>query len=137
MVRSVRTSQRARLTFRLSSSTAFYKGLMGIKSVTAVSETELHLEYDVSGQSIVLMLGSDAITRRLVDAQVSYRSVEIAQSLIISSTAAMQISRKRSTSHRQTTTSLASLQTCSSWSSAGNSRRSVNWASSVVFGLCA
>lgn len=56
---------------RLNSSTAFYKNMMGIKSVTAVSDTELHLEYDAPDQSVVLMLAFDPVTKRLVNAQAS------------------------------------------------------------------
>jgi len=63
----------AQLTLRLNSSTAFYKKVMGIKSVTAVSDTELHLEYDARDQSVVLMLAFDPLTKRLVNAQVSHK----------------------------------------------------------------
>ena len=52
---------------RLNSNTAFYKDMMGIKAVTAVSDTELHLEYDALDRSVVLMLAFDPLTKRLVN----------------------------------------------------------------------
>lgn len=71
-------SQTLSLTFRLASSIAFYKSLLGIRSVRAVSDNILHLEYDVSdsartsrGQSVILALSYDAVTKRLAQAEVS------------------------------------------------------------------
>lgn len=72
---------------RLTSSIAFYKTLMGIKTVRAVSENVLHIEYDVSNsmstrqskrgqqppvnQSVILSLSYDPVSKRLAEAEVS------------------------------------------------------------------
>jgi len=62
------------LMIRLNSSIAFYKTLMGIRSVTAASEHSLHLEYDTPNQSpVTLMLDFEMGTRALIGAEVSYR----------------------------------------------------------------
>jgi hypothetical protein len=78
---------------RLSSSIAFYRKLMGIRSVRATTEGSLqvlHLEYDVQshpspssplkerkakeeGQAVTLVLGFDETTRRLFNAKVRNR----------------------------------------------------------------
>jgi predicted enzyme related to lactoylglutathione lyase len=72
------------LTLRLASSIAFYKTLMGIKSVRAVGKTVLHIEYEVSqgdakqnkrqresAQNVTLQLTFDEISKRLKKADVS------------------------------------------------------------------
>lgn len=51
---------------------SFYRSLLGIRSVRAVSETELHLEYDVPQGPIVLVMKLDELTKRLADAAVSF-----------------------------------------------------------------
>lgn len=80
---------------RLTSSISFYKSLLGIKSVQAISESELHLEYDVSpsapatrgaskqpiSDSVILMLAFDPITKRLTNAEVSDSGVETGNKL--------------------------------------------------------
>lgn len=56
---------------RLNSSISFYKNMMGIRSVTAVADNELHLEYDVAdGDPIILKLAFDPATRALSNAEV-------------------------------------------------------------------
>lgn len=60
------------LTFRLSSSIAFYKTLLGIRTVTAINETTVQLEYDIPNRNpITLLMEYDPLSRRLVDASVS------------------------------------------------------------------
>ena len=58
----------------------FYRNLMGIRSVRAASDYELHLEYDVpssqsntpADQTVTLMLGFDPTTKGLVAAEVGH-----------------------------------------------------------------
>lgn len=57
---------------RLTSSMSFYRSLLGIRSIRAVSETELHLEYDVPQGPIILVMKFDELTKRLADAAVSF-----------------------------------------------------------------
>jgi hypothetical protein len=60
---------------RLSSSITFYKTLLGIQTVTAISETTIQLEYDnIAGTSnpVTLLLEYDPTSRRLIDARVSF-----------------------------------------------------------------
>lgn len=62
-------------TRRLSSSISFYKTLMGIRSVEAISDHELKLEYDLAPESsnrhVALTLVFDPLTKRMIDARVS------------------------------------------------------------------
>lgn len=51
---------------------SFYRSLLGIRSVRAVSETELHLEYDVPQGPVILVMKFDELTKRLADAAVSF-----------------------------------------------------------------
>ena len=51
---------------------ALYQTLLGVRSVTAPSPTEVHLEYDVEGsEPVFLMLAFDPTTKALVAADVS------------------------------------------------------------------
>jgi hypothetical protein len=62
---------------RLSSSITFYKTLLGIQTVTAISETTIQLEYDnIAGTSnpVTLLLEYDPTSRRLIDARVSFNA---------------------------------------------------------------
>lgn len=118
---------------RLNSNTAFYKDMMGIKAVTAVSDTELHLEYDALDRSVVLMLAFDPLTKRLVNAQVRHRH-HSRDELTRSSTEARRTSRKHSTSPRPATTFRASSPMCSFWFDEPEPSRGVG-RQSVVFGL--
>jgi hypothetical protein len=57
---------------RLSSSIAFYKTLLAVRTVTAINETTVQLEYDIPNRNpITLLLEYDPLTRRLVEASVS------------------------------------------------------------------
>lgn len=58
--------------YRLTSSISFYRSLLGIRSVQAVSDTELHLEYDVPQGPVILIMKFDELTKRLADAAVSF-----------------------------------------------------------------
>lgn len=62
-------------TCRLSSSISFYKTLIGIRSVEAISDHELKLEYDLATESsnrhVALTLIFDPLTKRMIDARVS------------------------------------------------------------------
>ena len=60
-------------------SLSFYRNLLGIRSVQAVSEHELHLEYDVpagsrgksgEGSTVTLVLVFDPATQRLANVRV-------------------------------------------------------------------
>lgn len=63
---------------RLTSSLAFYRSLMGIRSVKAVADHELHLEYDIRAKAsqtadkgaVTLVLQFDPTMRRLANAHV-------------------------------------------------------------------
>lgn len=58
---------------RLSSSIAIYRNLLGIRSVTVVSNSVLQLEYDIKGDRVAtLVLQYDEKTKRLENAQVSW-----------------------------------------------------------------
>lgn len=58
---------------RLSTSIAFYKTLLGIRSVQVVSNSVIQLEYDIKdGRVATLVLQYDEKTKRLENAQVSY-----------------------------------------------------------------
>lgn len=46
--------------------------MLGIRSVQAVSDTELHLEYDVPQGPIILVMKFDELTKRFADAAVSF-----------------------------------------------------------------
>jgi hypothetical protein len=51
---------------------AFYRTLLGIRTVQAISENSIQLEYDVADRGVVtLLLEYDPSTHRLVDARVS------------------------------------------------------------------
>lgn len=71
-----------RLTsYRYSSATDLYKQILGIRSVSAKDDTELHIEYAVPPQpdtdgedSVVLVVYFEKGTRKLVDAKVSFRA---------------------------------------------------------------
>ena len=65
---------------RYASSLGFYRTLLGIRSVRAVSDRELHIEYDVPSigpsarnekNTITLILQFDPASRRLTNAHVS------------------------------------------------------------------
>ena len=71
---------------RLTSSLAFYRNLLGIHSVKAVSDNELHLEYDVSSKTgqhpnngekaaFKLVLQFDPATKRLANGYVSAKFI--------------------------------------------------------------
>jgi len=70
---------------RLSASLSFYRNLLGIRSVKAVFENELHLEYDVPApmlskskagekRAVTLVLHFDPATKRLTTAHVGLPS---------------------------------------------------------------
>jgi len=70
-------SQHLLIANRYTASLLFYKSLLGIRSVKAASENELHLEYDVptgTGQatSVTLVLLFDNLTKKLANAEVSF-----------------------------------------------------------------
>lgn len=56
---------------RLSTSIAFYKTLLGIRSVHVVSNSVLQIEYDTKDSVATLVLTYDEKTKRLENAQVS------------------------------------------------------------------
>ncbi|OCF36536.1 hypothetical protein I316_01786 [Kwoniella heveanensis BCC8398] len=63
----------------LTSSMAFYKSLLGIKSVKAVSDNELHLEYDVPNGPVTLGLVFDEYTKRFIDAHLIGSDIDISE----------------------------------------------------------
>ncbi|KIR58679.1 hypothetical protein I314_05518 [Cryptococcus bacillisporus CA1873] len=65
----------------LTSSMSFYRSLLGIRSVRAVSETELHLEYDVPQGPIILVMKFDELTKRLADAALIGSDIDIAEAV--------------------------------------------------------
>ncbi|KJE02173.1 hypothetical protein I311_04229 [Cryptococcus gattii NT-10] len=65
----------------LTSSMSFYRSLLGIRSVRAVSETELHLEYDMPQGPIVLVMKLDELTKRLADAALIGSDIDIAEAV--------------------------------------------------------
>lgn len=65
----------------LTSSMSLYRSLLGIRSVRAVSETELHLEYDVPQGSIILAMKFDELTKRLADAALIGSDIDIAEAV--------------------------------------------------------
>ncbi|KAE8538047.1 hypothetical protein D1P53_006114 [Cryptococcus gattii VGV] len=65
----------------LTSSMSFYRSLLGIRSVRAVSETELHLEYDVPQGPIILVMKFDELTKRLADAALVGSDIDIAEAV--------------------------------------------------------
>ncbi|KAK1925016.1 hypothetical protein DB88DRAFT_487631 [Papiliotrema laurentii] len=68
----------------LNSSISFYKNMMGIRSVTAVADNELHLEYDVAdGDPIILKLAFDPATRALSNAEVEGTDLDIGEAVNI------------------------------------------------------
>jgi hypothetical protein len=71
----LRVSWELTTTRRLSSSISFYKTLMGIRSVEAISDHELKLEYDLAPETsnchVALTLVFDPLTKRMIDARVS------------------------------------------------------------------
>jgi len=57
---------------------SFYRTLLGIRSVQAISENTIQLEYDIPERGIVtLLLEYDQSTRRLADARVSLVQVQV------------------------------------------------------------
>ncbi|ORX39846.1 hypothetical protein BD324DRAFT_615220 [Kockovaella imperatae] len=67
----------------LMSSITFYKSLMGIRNVKAVSEYQLHLEYAVpsttEGDSVVLLLNFDSLSKRLAGAEIMGSDADISE----------------------------------------------------------
>ncbi|WWC90102.1 uncharacterized protein L201_005035 [Kwoniella dendrophila CBS 6074] len=70
-----------------SSSLSFYRSLLGIKSVKAVTDNELHLEYDVPNGSVILEVTFDELTKRLVDAKLSGSDIDITEPVNIAAEA--------------------------------------------------
>ncbi|WWD15623.1 hypothetical protein CI109_100045 [Kwoniella shandongensis] len=64
-----------------TSSLAFYRSLLGIRSVKAVSENELHLEYDVPNGPMVLALMFDELTKRFIDARLIGNDMDISEAV--------------------------------------------------------
>ncbi|WVR05241.1 hypothetical protein IAU60_002253 [Kwoniella sp. DSM 27419] len=64
-----------------TSSMAFYRSLLGIRSVKAVSENELHLEYDVDQGPVTLVLMFEDQTKRLADATLTGSDTDISEVL--------------------------------------------------------
>ncbi|KAK6902882.1 hypothetical protein L486_08378 [Kwoniella mangroviensis CBS 10435] len=62
-----------------SSSTSFYRSLLGIKSVKAVSDYELHMEYDVPNGPVTLALIFDEATQRFADARLIGSDLDISE----------------------------------------------------------
>ncbi|KGB74278.1 hypothetical protein I307_05009 [Cryptococcus deuterogattii 99/473] len=65
----------------LTSSMSFYRSLLGIRSVRAVSETELHLEYDVPQGPVILVMKFDELTKRLADAALIGSDIDVAEAV--------------------------------------------------------
>ncbi|WVF72244.1 hypothetical protein IAT40_007056 [Kwoniella sp. CBS 6097] len=65
----------------LTSSMSFYKSLLGIKSVKAASDNELHLEYDVPNGPVTLALVFDEYNKRFIDAHLIGSNVDISESV--------------------------------------------------------
>ncbi|WVO12826.1 hypothetical protein L204_100434 [Cryptococcus depauperatus] len=63
----------------LTSSISFYRSLLGIRSVKAVSNEELHLEYDVPNGSVVLVITFDALTKRFSSASLRGSNLDITE----------------------------------------------------------
>ncbi|WWC61172.1 uncharacterized protein I303_103752 [Kwoniella dejecticola CBS 10117] len=66
-----------------SSSMAFYRSLLGIQSVKAVSDNELHMEYDVPNGPVILALMFDEVTKRFVDANLIGSDIDISECVSI------------------------------------------------------
>ncbi|WWC69508.1 uncharacterized protein I206_103450 [Kwoniella pini CBS 10737] len=64
-----------------SSSMAFYRSLLGIRSVKAVSDNELHMEYEVNDGQVTLALHFDEVTKRLTDASLIGSDIDISESV--------------------------------------------------------
>ncbi|WVQ70141.1 uncharacterized protein L199_008366 [Kwoniella botswanensis] len=64
-----------------SSSLSFYRSLLGIKSVKAVSDNELHMEYDVPNGPVTLALIFDEVTKRFADARLIGSDLDISESV--------------------------------------------------------
>ncbi|WRT67088.1 uncharacterized protein IL334_004054 [Kwoniella shivajii] len=64
-----------------TSSMTFYRSLLGIKSVKAISDNELHLEYDVPGGPVTLVLEFDELTKRFADARLIGNDMDISESV--------------------------------------------------------
>ncbi|WVW83168.1 hypothetical protein I302_105186 [Kwoniella bestiolae CBS 10118] len=64
-----------------SSSMAFYRSLLGIKSVKAVSDSELHMEYDVPIGPVTLALTFDEMSKRFADARLIGSDMDISESV--------------------------------------------------------
>ncbi|UOH81520.1 hypothetical protein LQV05_004191 [Cryptococcus neoformans] len=65
----------------LTSSISFYRSLLGIRSVQAVSDTELHLEYDVPQGPIILVMKFDELTKRFADAALVGSDIDVAEAV--------------------------------------------------------
>ncbi|WVQ98684.1 hypothetical protein IAU59_005815 [Kwoniella sp. CBS 9459] len=63
----------------LTSSMTFYKSLLGIKSIKAVSDNELHMEYDVPHGPVTLALMFDEYNKRFIDAHLLGSNVDISE----------------------------------------------------------
>ncbi|WVQ71594.1 hypothetical protein IAR50_001134 [Cryptococcus sp. DSM 104548] len=63
----------------LSSSMSFYRSLLGIRSVQAATDNELHLEYDVPNGPVTLALAFDPLTKRLSDATLVGSDIDIVE----------------------------------------------------------
>ncbi|KAK8870084.1 hypothetical protein IAR55_000654 [Kwoniella newhampshirensis] len=64
-----------------TSSLAFYRSLLGIQSVKAVSENELHLEYDGPDGPVVLALIFDDLTKRFIDGRLIGNDMDISEAV--------------------------------------------------------
>ncbi|WVQ78048.1 hypothetical protein IAT38_000129 [Cryptococcus sp. DSM 104549] len=69
----------------LTSSMSFYRSLLGIHSVKAASDNELHLEYDVPQGPVTLALVFDPLTKRLADASLIGSDMDITEAVGIAS----------------------------------------------------